>query len=105
MSNYSNNGLPNNYIDQLADLSLMTGSPPNLNGFAGLPFRGLDFIRNYNPSGYMTNEQDPLWQSFDPNTFGIDPELPFALGDATTGDLSVDGQDGQQQQQHWSENQ
>lgn len=92
-------------MDQLADLgsnlSIMTGSPPTLNGFAGpgLPFRGLDFIRNYNPSGYMTNEQDPLWQSFDATNFGIDPELPFALGDNATGDLSVDGQDGQ----HWSE--
>ena len=49
---------------------------------AGLPFRGLDFIRNYNPSGYLAGDQDSLWQSYDPGAFGYDPDLPFTLGDA-----------------------
>ncbi|KII95791.1 hypothetical protein PLICRDRAFT_34739 [Plicaturopsis crispa FD-325 SS-3] len=47
----------------------------------GLPFRGLDYIRNYNPET-VGSGQDSLWQSFDPGAFGYDPELPFtALGD------------------------
>lgn len=107
MQNYSS-GLPSNYMDQLNDLGSsmgsMAGSPPALNGFVGpgLPFRGLDFIRNYNPSGYMSNDQDAWQASFDATNFGMDPELPFTLGDATIGDLSVDGQDGGQQ---WTEGQ
>lgn len=53
-------------------------------GFSGpgLPFRGLDYIRNYNPGGYMMGtDQEGLWQTFDPGAFGLDPELPFTLGD------------------------
>ncbi|KAK1228904.1 hypothetical protein PQX77_008062 [Marasmius sp. AFHP31] len=38
----------------------------------GLPFRGLDYLRNYpdgNPVGdQFLGEQDPLWQSYDPVT-------------------------------------
>lgn len=101
-------GLQSNYMDQLTELGSNVGSmgdsPPALNGFVGpgLPFRGLDFIRNYNPSGYMSNDQDAWQASFDATNFGMDPELPFTLGDATIGDLSVDGQNGGQQ---WSEGQ
>ena len=48
----------------------------------GLPFLGLDYIRNYNSSGYSTSDQDSLWQTFDSGAFGIDPELPFTFGES-----------------------
>ncbi|CCM02825.1 uncharacterized protein FIBRA_04937 [Fibroporia radiculosa] len=66
----------------------MPGSSPPSAGFGapGLPFRGLDFIRNYNPSGYSVG-LDQEWNTFDPSTFGFDPEIPFTLGDAV-----LDGQ-------------
>lgn len=93
-----NNGvMGNQYMqDQISDQQLADmGQSLNLAGFVGpgLPFRGLDFIRNYNvnPSGYVMNEQDALWQSLDPGTF-LDPDIPFTLGS----DLP-DGQDGP----HW----
>ncbi|GBE79261.1 fungal-specific transcription factor domain-containing protein [Sparassis latifolia] len=59
----------------------LSGTPPS-SGFAapGLPFRGLDYIRNFNP-GYSNGEQDQLWHTFDPGAFGYDPEIPFTLGD------------------------
>jgi hypothetical protein len=82
---------------QLADMSqnLSLLQQASSSGFVGpgLPFRALDFIRNYNPAGYMMTDQDALWQSLDPSTF-MDPDIPFTLG----GELSVEGQDGQ----HWS---
>ncbi|KAI0959822.1 hypothetical protein AcW1_004536 [Taiwanofungus camphoratus] len=67
----------------------MSSSPPSSAGFAapGLPFRGLDFIRNYNPAGYSVGNEQELWQMFDPGAFGYDPEIPFTLGD-----LNNDGQ-------------
>ncbi|KAF8640070.1 hypothetical protein AX17_001311 [Amanita inopinata Kibby_2008] len=72
--------------------SAMTGvstTPPSSSFAApGLPFRGLEFIRNYHPGGYSTGEQDAIWQCFDPGAFGYDPDLPFTLGD-----LSTEGQD------------
>lgn len=57
-------------------------SPPSTSGFAapGLPFRGLDFIRNYNPAGF-TGGGDHAWHTFDPSAFGYDPEIPFTLGE------------------------
>lgn len=72
--------------DPTADFSGgITGlsSSPSSSSFAasGLPFRGLDFIRNYSPSGYVPSDQDLLWQSYDPGAFGYDPELPFSLGE------------------------
>lgn len=48
----------------------------------GLPFLGLDYIRNYNTNGYSTSDQDSLWQTFDAGAFGIDPELPFTFGES-----------------------
>ncbi|KAF9057367.1 fungal-specific transcription factor domain-containing protein [Panaeolus papilionaceus] len=61
----------------------MTGlstTPPSSSFAAnGLPFRGLDYIRNYNPSGYTGDES--LWQSYDPGAFGYDPDLPFTIGE------------------------
>lgn len=47
---------------------------------AGLPFAGLDFIRNYTPGGY-DDGQDGLWQVFDGGEFRYDPDLPFSLGE------------------------
>ncbi|KAF8974598.1 fungal-specific transcription factor domain-containing protein [Flammula alnicola] len=68
-------------------LAALSSTPPSSSFAAsGLPFRGLDFIRNYNPSGYATGDQDALWQSYDPGAFGYDPDLPFTLGD-TANDL------------------
>ncbi|KAG6812643.1 hypothetical protein H0H92_001593 [Tricholoma furcatifolium] len=68
-----------------SDLSMsgLTATPPSSTTFAatGLPFRGLDYIRNYNPGGYSANDQDSLWHSYDPGAFGFDPDLPFTLGD------------------------
>ncbi|KZT12954.1 uncharacterized protein LAESUDRAFT_689966 [Laetiporus sulphureus 93-53] len=63
-------------------------SPPSTNGFVapGLPFRGLDFIRNYNPSGFPVGG-DQEWHTFDPTAFGYDPEIPFTLGEP-----AMDGQ-------------
>ncbi|CAL1702336.1 unnamed protein product [Somion occarium] len=90
--------------DLNVNLSGLSTTPPSA-GFAGpgLPFRGLDYIRNYNPagpSGYSLGgndlNQDALWQTFDPGAFGYDPEIPFTLGD-----FALDEQDGGQQQQ-WS---
>ncbi|KDR83360.1 hypothetical protein GALMADRAFT_205370 [Galerina marginata CBS 339.88] len=63
---------------------LSTTPPSSTFAAVGLPFRGLDFIRNYNPSGYVTGDQDSLWQSYDPGAFGYDPDLPFTLGDTTS---------------------
>jgi hypothetical protein len=70
--------------DLMAGLSV---TPPSSFPTTGLPFRGLDYIRNYNPGGYPTNDQDVLWQSYDPGAFGYDPDLPFNIGDHTL-DLS-----------------
>jgi hypothetical protein len=63
---------------------LSTTPPSSSFNAAGLPFRGLDFIRNYNPAGYLPGEQDSLWQSYDPGAFGYDPDLPFNLGDTNS---------------------
>ncbi|EGO01729.1 hypothetical protein SERLA73DRAFT_85551 [Serpula lacrymans var. lacrymans S7.3] len=62
----------------------------------GLPFHGLDYIRNYNTGGYsVAGDQDSLWQTFDAGAFGLDPDLPFSLGDISS-DLSRHGQHNQQ---------
>lgn len=60
----------------------LSTTPPTASFAAtGLPFRGLDYIRNYN-GGYpdsLGGDQDSLWQSYDPGAFGYDPDLPFTL--------------------------
>lgn len=48
----------------------------------GLPFRGLDYIKNYNPVVYAAGDDNPLWKTVDPGAFGFDPELPFNISDA-----------------------
>jgi hypothetical protein len=62
-------------------LSALSTTPPS-SAFAasGLPFSGLDYIRNFRAGGYST-DHDALWQSYDAGTFGAyDPELSFNLG-------------------------
>ncbi|KAF8450778.1 fungal-specific transcription factor domain-containing protein [Boletus edulis BED1] len=61
---------------------LSTTPPTSSFPAPGLPFLGLDYIRNYNSNGYSTSDQDPLWQTIDAGVFGIDPELPFTFGDS-----------------------
>jgi hypothetical protein len=62
----------------------LSGTPPSSSfNVSTLPFRGLDYIRNYNPGGYLNSEQDSLWQTYDPGAFGYDPDLPFSLGDTS----------------------
>ncbi|TFK43169.1 fungal-specific transcription factor domain-containing protein [Crucibulum laeve] len=77
-------------FEQIPEMNggMMTGlstTPPSASFAApGLPFRGLDYIRNYNPGGYSAGDQDSLWQSYDPGAFGYDPDVPFFnIGDAT----------------------
>jgi hypothetical protein len=74
--------------------SSMTSNPAGTGtSFAapGLPFQGLDFIKNFNtsgssngnngnvPGGYYTSEQQTLWQSYDPGAFDFGPDMPFSL--------------------------
>ncbi|KAJ3829475.1 putative fungal-specific transcription factor [Lentinula raphanica] len=65
----------------------LSTTPPTASFDApGLPFRGLEFIRNYNPGGYSASdnflgEPESLWQSYDPTSFNYNPDLPFTLGD------------------------
>jgi hypothetical protein len=78
--------MESSYLDTSSDMGGFTGlsGTPPTSSFAtpGLPFRGLDYIRNYDPGVYSASgDQDPLWQTFDPGAFGYDPDLPFALGD------------------------
>ncbi|KAL0580770.1 hypothetical protein V5O48_001235 [Marasmius crinis-equi] len=65
--------------------SLSTSPPTTSFAATGLPFRGLDYLRNYpdgNPVGdHFMGEQDPLWHSYDPVSFELNPDLPFTLGD------------------------
>lgn len=101
-TSYLNFGAPAN--DLPMSLTGLT-APSEPNGFngPGLPFRGLDYIRNYNLGGFMgSSDQDSLWQTFDSGSFGFDPEMAF-----TFGDLTVDGEPGGdgQQQQPWTNGQ
>lgn len=69
----------------------LSTTPPTASFDApGLPFRGLDYIRNYNPGGYSAiSDHDSLWQSFDAGAFGFDPELPFTLPDLSPNSLEA----------------
>ena len=74
--------------------TLSTTPPTSSFPGPGLPFPGLDYIRNYNSNGYsLVGDQESLWQAFDARSFGLDPELPFTLMDNLT-----DHHEGQQQQ-------
>jgi hypothetical protein len=74
-------GYPGYDASDLTMAGLSVTPPSSSFAATGLPFRGLDYIRNYNPGGFPTNDQDVLWQSYDPGAFGYDPDLPFNLGD------------------------
>jgi hypothetical protein len=75
--------------DLISGLSTLS-TVPELTDFSGpgLPFRGLDYIRNFN--GGSVTPGPELWQTFDPGAFGLDPELAFSLND-----LPGDGHDTQ----------
>lgn len=79
-----------NYEDMSGSLGLSTTPPTSSFAAPGLPFRGLEFIRNYtsgiysNGDNYM-GEQESLWQSYDPVAFEYNPDLPFTLGDPDGG--------------------
>ena len=47
---------------------------------SGLPFAGLDFIRNYTPGLYDAGQDGP-WQGLDGAEFQYDPDLPFSFGE------------------------
>ncbi|KAJ6516121.1 fungal-specific transcription factor domain-containing protein [Mycena sanguinolenta] len=74
------------YGDLGGSLAELSSTPPTASFAAtGLPFRGLDYIRNYgNGGGYSMNEQDSLWNTYDPGAFEYNPDLPFTLGDMTS---------------------
>jgi hypothetical protein len=46
----------------------------------GLPFPGLDLLRNYDPAGGNPTFDESLWQTIDPSAFR-EPELPWTLGE------------------------
>lgn len=71
----------NTSVGSLMNLQGQGDSPP-LSAFPvqGLPFPGLDFIRNYNP-GVDDNNQDGVWPSFDGGEFLYDPALQFSFND------------------------
>lgn len=68
-------------------MNALSTTPPTASFDApGLPFRGLDFLRQYNSGGYYAGdnfmgEPESLWQSYDPIAFNYHPDLPFTLGD------------------------
>jgi hypothetical protein len=47
----------------------------------GLPFTGLDFIRNYTTDGLSGTSDDSLWQSIDPRSFQFENDVPWSLAD------------------------
>ncbi|KAL4075802.1 fungal-specific transcription factor domain-containing protein [Scleroderma citrinum] len=72
--------------------NLSTTPPTSSFPGPGLPFLGLDYIRNYNSNGYSLAGDQESWQAFDARSFGLDPELPFTFMESST-----DLHDGQQQ--------
>lgn len=72
--------------DPTADLTSGLSTTPPSSHFAasGLPFRGLDYIRNFNPGAYPSDSDPSLWQSYDLGPFAYDPDLAFTLGDPST---------------------
>ncbi|KAG6333504.1 hypothetical protein ID866_5580, partial [Astraeus odoratus] len=93
---YENQSIdPSWYSSSDMGYSTLSTTPPT-SSFPGpgLPFLGLDYIRNYNSNGYsLAGDQDSLWQAFDARSFGLDPELPFIISENST-----DLHEGQQQQ-------
>ncbi|KAG5220790.1 zinc cluster transcription factor [Salix suchowensis] len=75
-------------LNRHGNLGALSTTPPSASFAApGLPFPGLEYIRNYRSNGYsLSGEQDSLWHSYDPGAFGLDPDLPFT----PFGDLNND---------------
>ncbi|KAI3596720.1 hypothetical protein WG66_016356 [Moniliophthora roreri] len=73
--------------DLSASLGALSTSPTSTSFAAtGLPFRGLEYLRNYPSDGhsigdYYMGDQESIWQSYDPTSFEYNPDLPFTLGD------------------------
>lgn len=67
------------------DMSAPASSANSAFAASGLPFRGLDYIRNYTPnSGELSGVS--VWPALDASTFGLAPDIPFSLGDAVEED-------------------
>lgn len=67
--------------------SLSTTPPSSTFAASGLPFNGLDYIRNFRAGGpYSASEQDALWQTYDPNGF-YEHELTFNIGEQQSNSL------------------
>lgn len=89
------------YYDQegFNALTLAAGSSGNTPPYAhfatpGLPFAGLDFIRNYNPDGFSAgNNDDSLWQTIDPGAFQYEPDIPWGINDLPVVDEGQERQD------------
>ncbi|KAH7916738.1 fungal-specific transcription factor domain-containing protein [Hygrophoropsis aurantiaca] len=80
---------------------LSTTPPTSSFSAPGLPFRGLEYIRNYNTNGYTVGgDQDSWWQSVDPSAFGYEPEIPFALDSITPEDHHHENQPSSSQVLH-----
>lgn len=66
--------------------SMMDLSSPSENFAAsGLPFSGLDFIRNYTTESNVGDQS--FWQSLDAGAFVHDPDMPFSFPDGGDGHL------------------
>ncbi|TDL29327.1 hypothetical protein BD410DRAFT_758089 [Rickenella mellea] len=76
------------YNNSMSDGTMDLSDTPPSSSFAasGLPFPGLDYIKNYTPGGNIEDGQDALWQSFDAGEFRYDPDLHFSLGGEATPD-------------------
>jgi hypothetical protein len=62
----------------------VAGAIPNAGFAPGLPFPGLEYIRNYAADGGAPaggGADDPLWQVIDSRSFNYAPDLPWALSD------------------------
>lgn len=94
-TSYLNFGAPTNDLPMSLS-GLTTPSEPNGFNGPGLPFRGLDYIRNYNTGGFLGSDQDSLWQTFDSGSFGFDPEMAFTFGDLAVDEHPGDGSSSQQ---------
>ena len=55
-----------------------SSTAPTAGSSFGLPFHGLDYLRNFDPEG---GEQETLGHGFDAGAFRYDPEIPFALSE------------------------
>jgi len=77
---YDNGGYPSygGSYSAMMDTTTQPEAFPSM----GLPFSGLEFIRDYHPDGYSADAASrSLWQTFDAGAFVQDPEMPFSFQD------------------------